>query len=94
MTEPRRRVVRPQPVPNPREQQRREKLRARLLKERAALARWQKRLRRAFRAAEQVDKLRTWASGRCLSASEPGIYTRDGQLPPRSSRRVQRGNSN
>jgi len=32
----------------------------------------------AVTAAEQVEKLRTWASGRCLSASEPGIYTRDG----------------
>lgn len=27
-------------------------------------------------AAESVERLRTWASGRCLSASEPGIYHR------------------
>src|ERR1700735_3411486 len=44
----------------------------------------------AVTAAESVERLRTWASGRCLSASEPGIYTRDGQAPPRSGRRVQR----
>ena len=25
-------------------------------------------------SAEAVDKLRNWASGRCLSADEPGIY--------------------
>ncbi|WP_425613531.1 AAA family ATPase [Anatilimnocola sp. NA78] len=28
----------------------------------------------AVTAAESVDKLRTWASGRCLSAEQPGIY--------------------
>jgi hypothetical protein len=28
----------------------------------------------AVTAAESVDKLRTWASGRCLSADQPGIY--------------------
>src|SRR5207302_3720498 len=45
----------------------------------------------AVTAAEQVKKLRTWASGRCLSASAPGIYRRDGASPPRPGRRVQRG---
>jgi SpoVK/Ycf46/Vps4 family AAA+-type ATPase len=46
----------------------------------------------AVTAAEQVDKLRTWASGRCLSASSPGIYTRDGgSTGSKATRRVQRG---
>jgi hypothetical protein len=45
----------------------------------------------AVTAAESVEKLRSWASGRCLSASNPGIYTRDGSKPARVSRRVQRG---
>lgn len=44
-------------------------------------------------AAEQVERLRTWASGRCLSASAPGIYQKDGEAP-RSGRRVQRGSNN
>ena len=29
----------------------------------------------AVTAAESVDRLRSWASGRCLSANQPGIYT-------------------
>jgi hypothetical protein len=46
----------------------------------------------AVTAAEQVEKLRTWASGRCLSASSPGIYARDGgNTVSKSGRRVQRG---
>ena len=48
----------------------------------------------AVTAAEQVERLRTWASGRCLSASAPGIYQRAGEAPVKSSRRVQRGPSN
>jgi SpoVK/Ycf46/Vps4 family AAA+-type ATPase len=48
----------------------------------------------AVTAAEQVERLRTWASGRCLSASSPGVYRRDGEAPVRSGRRVQRGPSN
>jgi hypothetical protein len=48
----------------------------------------------AVTAAEQVEKLRSWASGRCLSASSPGIYARDGGTVAKSGRRVQRGNSN
>jgi hypothetical protein len=48
----------------------------------------------AVTAAEQVERLRTWASGRCLSASAPGIYRRDGEEPNRPGRRVQRGQSN
>jgi hypothetical protein len=48
----------------------------------------------AVTAAEQVEKLRSWASGRCLSASAPGVYRRAGEPPTRPSRRVQRGPSN
>ena len=48
----------------------------------------------AVTAAEQVEQLRTWASGRCLSASAPGIYRRDGEAQPRTGRRVQRGPGN
>src|SRR5262249_34756930 len=47
----------------------------------------------AVTAAESVERLRTWASGRCLSASNPGTYSRDGEKPVRPSRRVQRGPS-
>jgi hypothetical protein len=45
----------------------------------------------AVTAAESVERLRTWASGRCLSASAPGIYQRDGEPSNKPSRRVQRG---
>lgn len=47
----------------------------------------------AVTAAESVDRLRGWASGRCLDADQPGIYTR--QHGPSSSRRkVTRGHLN
>ncbi|HEY7423450.1 MAG TPA: AAA family ATPase, partial [Gemmataceae bacterium] len=45
----------------------------------------------AVTAAEQVERLRSWASGRCLNASAPGIYRREGEPTPKPSRRVQRG---
>jgi hypothetical protein len=48
----------------------------------------------AVTAAEQVERLRAWASGRCLSASAPGVYRRDGAPAPRPSRRVQRDPGN
>lgn len=48
----------------------------------------------AVTATEQVERLRTWASGRCLNAAAPGIYRRDGDEPVRPGRRVQRGASN
>jgi chloramphenicol 3-O-phosphotransferase len=48
----------------------------------------------AVTAAEQVERLRSWASGRCLSASAPGIYRRDGEPALKPGRRVQRGSSN
>jgi SpoVK/Ycf46/Vps4 family AAA+-type ATPase len=44
-------------------------------------------------AAESVERLRTWASGRCLDADRAGIYTRTtGTELPR--RRVRRGPEN
>jgi hypothetical protein len=46
----------------------------------------------AVTAAESIDKLRTWASGRCLSASQPGIYQRNSQ-PAKPGRRVKIGPS-
>ena len=36
-------------------------------------------------SVESVDRLRTWASGRCLSADHPGIYQRP--TPEKTSRR-------
>jgi len=42
-------------------------------------------------AAEDIERLRTWATGRCLDASRPGVY-RGGNLetatPARTTRRV------
>ena len=49
----------------------------------------------AVTAAESVDRLRTWASGRCLSASQPGIYRHgNASSKPKSRRRVSRDPSN
>jgi hypothetical protein len=49
----------------------------------------------AVTAAEQMEKLRAWAAGRCLDASRPGIYTRGAPDPSTStSRRVSRPSSN
>jgi hypothetical protein len=56
MSTPRRRIIRPQAQPlvsDARRQRRLERLRATLEKERQALVRWKKRLRRAFRAVEK-----------------------------------------
>ena len=46
----------------------------------------------AVTAGESVERLRQWASGRCLAADRPGLYTRGGddrparpQRPPRRS---------
>ena len=41
-------------------------------------------------AAEAVEKLRTWASGRCLSADKPGIYSRSQATTAKASRKVSR----
>jgi hypothetical protein len=45
----------------------------------------------AVTAGESVEKLRQWASGRCLSADRPGAYSREGNGMPRSGRSVHRG---
>jgi len=41
----------------------------------------------AITAAESVSRLRTWASGRCLSASQPGVYSnaKGGSVKPARS---------
>jgi hypothetical protein len=44
----------------------------------------------AVTAGESVERLRSWAAGRCLSADRPGIYTR-GNDPARAGRNVRRG---
>ena len=49
----------------------------------------------AVTAAESVEKLRTWAAGRCLDASRPGVYTRGATEPTApAGRRVSRPSSN
>jgi hypothetical protein len=35
-----------------------------------------------------VERLREWADGRCLSASQPGIFHHEGTMAGRSSRRI------
>ena len=42
------------------------------------------------RRPKSVERLRTWASGRCLSADPPGIYRRDAPSATGSRRRVSR----
>ena len=44
----------------------------------------------ATTAGEIVEKLRTWASGRCLDADRPGLYTRPGSSSDRPGRAVRR----
>jgi len=55
---PRRRLIRPAPVPvvAPERPHQIQKLRERLDKERAALARWQSKLKRAFNAVEKCQR--------------------------------------
>lgn len=48
----------------------------------------------AVTAAESVERLRSWASGRCLDANSPGVYARNGEAQPRPARRVQRPSDN
>jgi len=44
----------------------------------------------AVTAAESVERLRCWASGRCLDASQPGIYRHVPVAPTKPARRVHR----
>jgi hypothetical protein len=48
----------------------------------------------AVTASESVDRLRNWASGRCLCATNPGIYSLKGTPEPKMSRRVHRPSDN
>ena len=48
----------------------------------------------AATAAESMARLRHWASGRCLDASQPGIYQLDGAKTPRRARRISRPSNN
>jgi hypothetical protein len=58
MTTPRRRILRPPrvPEPDPRKAERLRTLRERLAADRAALARWMTRLRRAFHRVELLQR--------------------------------------
>jgi hypothetical protein len=47
----------------------------------------------AVTAAEPMDRLRSWASGRCLSAAAAGVYRRAAAEAARPTRRVYRGPS-
>ncbi|WP_339749676.1 AAA family ATPase [uncultured Rubinisphaera sp.] len=47
----------------------------------------------AVTAAESVERLRVWASGRCLSANEPGLY-RHVIKPDKTRRQINRNPSN
>ena len=47
----------------------------------------------AVTAAEQVQKLRAWAAGRCLDANRGGIYVAGGD-EPKLTRRVTRPSTN
>jgi hypothetical protein len=44
----------------------------------------------AVTAGEAVERLRSWASGRCLSADRPGLYTRGAEAPGKPGRKVNR----
>ena len=44
----------------------------------------------AVTAGEAVERLRDWASGRCLSADRPGIYTRGAGVTGKPGRKVNR----
>ena len=48
----------------------------------------------AATAAESIDRLRAWASGRCLSAQQPGLYqAKPTQSASSSRRKVNRDSS-
>jgi hypothetical protein len=47
----------------------------------------------AITAGESVERLRNWASGRCLSADRPGIYSRVAEPGGQSGRKVHRGDA-
>jgi hypothetical protein len=47
----------------------------------------------AITAGESVERLRNWASGRCLSADRPGIYSRVAEWGGQCGRKVHRGDA-
>jgi len=48
----------------------------------------------AATAAEAVERLRTWATGRCLDADRGGLYSRQTEKPTSTRRKVSRNPSN
>ena len=48
----------------------------------------------AVTAAESVERLRGWASGRCLSADRPGIYRNPAASTAKPGRKISRDPSN
>jgi hypothetical protein len=44
----------------------------------------------AVTAGEAVERLRSWAAGRCLSADRPGLYTRSNESAIKPGRNVRR----
>jgi SpoVK/Ycf46/Vps4 family AAA+-type ATPase len=44
----------------------------------------------AVTASESIERLRSWAAGRCLSADRPGLYTRAADAASRPGRNVRR----
>jgi SpoVK/Ycf46/Vps4 family AAA+-type ATPase len=47
----------------------------------------------AITAGESVERLRNWASGRCLSADRPGIYSRAAETSGQAGRKLRRGDA-
>src|SRR5262249_50758747 len=47
----------------------------------------------AVTAGESIERRRCWASGRCLSADRPGLYTRDAGVAGQAGRSVKRNPS-
>jgi hypothetical protein len=47
----------------------------------------------AVTAGESVERLRSWAGGRCLAADRPGIYTRGNEITGKPGRNVRRDTS-
>ena len=44
----------------------------------------------AVTAGESVERLRSWAGGRCLDADRPGLYTRGAASAVKPGRNVRR----
>jgi hypothetical protein len=47
----------------------------------------------AITAGESVERLRSWAAGRCLSADRPGIYSRGSESVGKAGRNLSRGDA-